>query len=469
MHIGLISTDLSATEAWARMQGLSPVESNGILVRVEGDPDTIAKALGITWETSTASEWHTEDTPILPAHIEYVSGLSNRGILKHYHVGLEEATTHKTVVMDGVPPIITTGKYGPGYTPGEICAAYGIDQPWDGSGETIAVAEWSNDFSQKDLDTFIQAFNLPSCTPRVVNVGNYQPGSAIGVEANLDVQWAHAIASGANLTVYNAKGGSSYSSFGLEVTALLNAVLTDKTPPSILSISYGNGESSFVPQDLFSWDRLMTDLGNKGITVLVASGDQGAYGMHLTGWPQTQNVGAPASCIHALAVGGTSLFMEYNTKEDEWAWSNAVNFGASGGGYSKVFGDPPYQPGQTHRSVPDLAAVADPMTPCTFTYNGHWYIVGGTSVATPIVAGLLTRVNHARRLAGFHPLGYITPVLYDLQRQGKALCNDMVKGNNTCFSVTGYDAKKGYDEVTGWGSPIAQAWFDEFAYRAPKP
>jgi len=85
------------------------------------------------------------------------------------------------------------------------------------------------------------------------------------------------------------------------------------------------------------------------------------------------------------------------------------------------------------------------------------------------VAGLLSRVNHARRLAGFKPLGFINPVIYDLQRKGIELCKDITLGNNTYESVTGYEAQKGYDWVTGWGSPNLTAWLDQLAWGAPKP
>lgn len=463
MHLGLISIDIPATSAWAQQQGFTVIDATGRVVRVDATAAQVSQAFSVAWEMQDATHWHTADIPTLPDHIQAVSGLSNTGILKHYHV-----IPPSQVTADGVPPITTNGPK-PGYTPSQIQAAYGITQPWDGAGETLAVAEWGSDFSPADLDLFSTTFGLPAVTPRVVNVSGYTPGTTAGVEANLDVQWAHGMAPGAALTVYNAPPGTSYSSFALEVTALLNAVLSDSQPPSVLSISYGNGEVSFTAQDLKAWDLLMEDLGNQGVTVLVASGDQGAYGMHNVSWPQTPNACAPATCTHALAIGGTSLFMNVLTKEAEWGWSNAINYGATGGGYSKVFKAPPYQAPNTWRSVPDLSAVADPFTPCILAMNGQWWTVGGTSVATPIVAGLLTRINHARRLAGFRPLGYINPVLYALELQGKHLCTDLTVGNNTCFSVAGYDAKVGHDAMTGWGSPIAQAWFDELAWGAPQP
>lgn len=459
ISIGFISTDTATTAAWAAQEGFQDILIIGPLVRATADHAVVSRALGITWNTLTATDWHTTATPTLPPHVASVSGLSTQARLAHYHVMTPEAA---------IPPIVTPGPI-PGYTPAQILAAYGIDQPWDGTGETLAIAEWSNDFVQSDIDTFCQTFNLPACTPEVVNIGGYTPSSTPGVEATLDIEWAHAIAPGAQIRMYNANAGTSYSSFALEVTTLLATIAAESAPPHILSISYGDAESNFTAQDLQSWELLMTTLGNKGVTVLVAAGDQGAYGQQSPGWPQQRNACAPASCVHALAVGGTSLFMNLETLNDEFAWTNVYNTGATGGGFSAYFKAPTYQATSGMRSVPDLAAVADPWTPCALYWNGTWNLVGGTSLATPVVAGLLTRVNHARRLAGFHPLGYVTPVLYELQALKLGLFRDITTGNNTCFSVAGYEAQVGFDQVTGLGAPIAQMWFDQLAWGAPKP
>ncbi|MHB1610984.1 MAG: S53 family peptidase [Sulfobacillus sp.] len=464
MHLGLISRDLRATENWARQQGWTVVESLGRMVRVDAPHEAIARVLGLVWDILDQGRWHASGTPALPAHVLHVSGLSNLGRLGHYH-RLPRADISPGMA---IPPVTTNGPR-PGYTPSQINAAYGIDQPWDGTGETIGIAEWGSDFSQEDFTLFCNTFQLPVLAPAVVNLAGYTPSGTVGVEADLDVQWAHAMAPGAGMTVYQASPGTDYASFALEVSALFNAVLAEPNPPHVLSVSYGNGESSFLAEDLHAWEILLTDLGNRGVTVVVASGDQGAYGLHEIVWPQAANVAAPASCPHAMAVGGTSLFMDLLHRLDEWGWSNLLEDGASGGGVSQAFPAPFYQPGRSGRTVPDLAAVADPFTPCILAWQGQWALVGGTSLAAPIVAGLLTRINHARRLARFDPLGYITPVLYDLQSRGIPLCRDIPQGTNTCYAVAGYDSAAGYDYVTGWGTPVAQNWFDQLAWGAPKP
>ncbi len=478
MQIGLIARhDVREVEAWAKTQGMTLIRTVNRMVRVETDLATIEKALHVTWESITQG-WHTASEPTLPACIQHVSGLSTQGHLHHMHV--YPPGSHSVANVEGFPPIVyNNGLSSPGYTPANILAAYEADVPWDGAGETIGICEWGQDFAQSDLDLFCSLLGLPAITPTVVNVGGYVPSGGIGTEANLDVQWAHGMAPGAAITVYQGAPGTpvnpnsatqAFAAWGLEVTEMLNFIAAQPDPPHILSISYGNMESSFTPGDLQAWELAMQDLGNKGCTVVVSSGDQGAFGDHAPHYPQVAQACAPASCPHALSVGGTTLFANNVTYGPEWAWTNWFGMGASGGGFSQEFTEPSYQFGTVgKRQVPDLAACADPLAPAFFVINGQSAIVGGTSWAAPVVAGLLTRINHARRLAGFHPLGFINPVLYDLQRRHIPICKDITLGNNTFDSVTGYQAQAGYDWVTGWGSPILTAWLDQLAWGAPKP
>ena len=478
MHIGLIAKHrIAETEAWAVANGFSLIRSIGRMVRVEADPDQIAMAFHIEWAAMTHG-WHTDDKPIKPDCVQHVVGLSTKADAHHMHVYADPA---KSVAdIEGFPPIsFNNGLNSPGYVPANILDAYEANVPWDGTGETIGICEWGQNFSQADLDQFCSMLGIPPVTPTVINVGGYVPSGPTGTEANLDVQWAHGIAPGANITVYQGSPGvpanpnsftESFAAWALEVTEMLNFIAAEPNPPAVLSISYGNMESSFTSDDLQAWDLALTDLGNKGCTIPVSSGDQGAPGDHAPHYPQVAQACAPAVCPHALGVGGTTLFSNKGQYCPEWGWTNWFNMGASGGGFSQEFDEPGYQFGNVgKRQVPDIAACADPTGPAFFVINGQPSMVGGTSWAAPVVAGLLTRVNHARRLAGFKPLGFINPVIYDLQRKGIALCKDITVGNNTYESVTGYQAQAGYDWVTGWGSPILSAWLDQLAWGAPKP
>jgi kumamolisin len=145
----------------------------------------------------------------------------------------------------------------------------------------------------------------------------------------------------------------------------------------------------------------------------------------------------------------------------------ADNGGSTGGGVSTVFPRPAWQSGITiqpinagaivGRCIPDLAANADwNASPYLLYVDGKPQPNGGTSAATPLVAGLLTLINAARAPAP--RVGYLTPVLYQTVPSasgtvGTAGCTDVQSGDNNTATVGGFSAGPGYDAVSGWGTP----------------
>jgi kumamolisin len=111
------------------------------------------------------------------------------------------------------------------------------------------------------------------------------------------------------------------------------------------------------------------------------------------------------------------------------------------------------------RIYPDLAANADwDASPYLLVVKGASQPNGGTSAASPLVAGLLTLINASR--APGSRLGYVTPVLYQTIGTGPGAatvgalgCTDIVEGNNKTAHAGGYSAGPGYDAVSGWGTP----------------
>lgn len=460
MKLGLIARSpwvLDSIAQWAVDLGLKVLEKSGLLVKVEGDLEHIEHALKVRFERLEQG-WHTDHAPTLPPHVVAVSGLSTKGrVYPHLRA-------HK--LDNPTPPIVTNGPH-PGLTPSQVATAYQVSGSWDGTGQTIAIAAWGVSFQQADIDAFCQQLKIPAATVDVVPINGYQntfsPND--GPETTLDICWSHAMAPGATVRVYMAPGGTNDEAWALQVTNLLNTVLTDSVVPAVLSISYGDGETQFHPSDLQAWEHLIAQLTAKGIPVFVSSGDQGSYGLHAFQQAQIPRVDAPASCPSAVAVGGTALWMNLLQLEDEWAWANDAPFqGATGGGYSQVFTTPNYQSALKlpMRGVPDLAAVGSPSTPAFLIYNGQYWTIGGTSLAAPVVAGIFTRIAHQRHAQGHGPLGDLHDVLY---QHGPTLCRDITVGNNQCFAVPGYFANPGWDECTGWGSPIYPQWQTIFAER----
>lgn len=355
---------------------------------------------------------------------------------------------------------------GQGFFPADLETAYQFPANNLGSGQTLGLLEFSNGYSLQDVTAFWQSMNITPPQLDFVSVdGTPNDGgvNSYDMEATLDVEWAGALAPAAHLVVYEASSGTSDQSFGMSVLKALDYAIHDTTyAPHILSISYGDGESQFPSAELQAWEQAILEGTLLGVTTFVASGDQGAYGLHELGWP-IPHVDAPASCPHAVAVGGTHLVLNADGSiQSETGWTDTNNNGASGGGISQVFPVPSYQSSLTlpvksgdkaGRGVPDVAANADPDTGYAVFFQGSQTIVGGTSAASPLWAALCARLNEARAAAGAGTVGFLNPALYHLG--GTNVFREITQGNNNYDGVIGYECTPGWNAVTGWGSPQA--------------
>jgi kumamolisin len=232
--------------------------------------------------------------------------------------------------------------------------------------------------------------------------------------------------------------------------------------PSVLSISYGWGPDdasadSFSEQEYEQIGQLFQDAANLSITVLVSSGDSGAFIASSTE-PQTSY---PATEPWVLACGGTTVGNVNGAGFDEYVWNDigAAGPGATGGGISARFAVPDYQSkvalpkrngsNKTGRGIPDLAGNASENSGYQQFIGGREQPVGGTSAVAPLYAGLIARIN--ANLG--HPVGFINPLLYSM---GNAAFRDISSppgpANNSFQRVTGYPAGPGWDACTGFGS-----------------
>ena len=355
---------------------------------------------------------------------------------------------------------------GQGFFPDDIISAYNLPDNLSGQGQRLAILEFGSGFNPGDLMAFWDQHQIMRPSVSVVSVdgtpndGGVSPQDA---ECTLDLEWAGAMAPGAELIVLQSSAGTSDLSFARSMLRALDQVYGLTPLPGAVSISYGDAESHFPRRALLAWDLLASRLALAGCTVLAASGDRGAYGEAGPGRPYP-HVDAPASLPHVLAVGGTTLTLTpERQRKSETGWSDTNNNGASGGGVSLVFPRPAWQEsvavplnpaGRFGRGVPDMALDADPDTGYAIVFQGRETVIGGTSVATPITAALLTLINEARQEADKGPLGFVTPRLYQLG--GSAAFHDIVAGNNSIPGVGGYRCGPGWDPVTGWGSVDGQ-------------
>jgi subtilase family serine protease len=351
------------------------------------------------------------------------------------------------VELIGLSPIAGNGGTGQpaGFSPSQISQAYGFNQiafdngaiQGDGSGQTIAIVDAYNQPNiAGDLQTFDSAYGLPA--PPSFQVVNENGGSNLpaadqswGLEISLDVEWAHAMAPGANILLVEADS-SSYSD-------LIAAVNYARNQPGVSVVSMSWGSSEWSGESAYD-NYFTTPAGHQGVTFIASSGDNGL-------------VEYPSTSPNVLAVGGTQL----NTDAagdylGETAWSG------SGGGISTVESQPGYQQGlvtqtSANRGVPDVAYNASSNSPYslydTSSYGG-WLEVYGTSAGAPQWAALVAIADQGRALDGLGSLdggSQTLPALYQLSASD---FHDITSGSNGAYS-----AGPGYDLTTGCGSPIA--------------
>jgi hypothetical protein len=283
-----------------------------------------------------------------------------------------------------------------GLTPAQVTTAYGLDTirfptasgtiRGDGSGETIALIEAYHDpHLASDLHTFDVAFGLRDPSLIVANQAGSVSNLSWSLEESLDVEWAHAIAPGAQILVVEARSQSR--------AALLVAVNAARYTPGVVAISMSWGFSEFRSEANYN-GYFTTPPGHQGITFIAASGDSGTlYGLD---WPSVSP--------EVLAVGGTSL-----STNDVGQYLSETTWYESGGGYSRYEAEPGYQISLQKsgtRSTPDVAFDADPNTGVAvyqtspYPGQGGWEVVGGTSLGTPAWAAIIAIVDQGRALEG---------------------------------------------------------------------
>lgn len=336
------------------------------------------------------------------------------------------------------------------FTPDKLGSFYDFPAGTDGTGHTIAIIELGGGFNQTDITNYFAGLKITA--PKVTAVGvdggtntpTGDPNSADG-EVMLDIEVAGALAPGAAQLVYFAPNTDQ----GF-LDAVTNAVHATPTP-TVVSISWGQSEDQWTAQSRTSMDQAFADAAALGVTVCVASGDNGSTDGQTDG---KQHADFPASSPNALACGGTHLEGTPPTITTETVW-NTSGGGATGGGVSDVFPVPAYQSaagvparvgGGTGRGVPDVAGNADPATGYQVLVDGQNTVVGGTSAVAPLWAALLARLAQGTG----RNLGLVHTQLYQGVRAGTAQrgFHDVTSGNNGS-----YHAGPGWDATTGLGSP----------------
>jgi subtilase family serine protease len=389
------------------------------------------------------------------------SGVASPGYSSQCFTGTESETF--STANSGALPIATykgnqinlqtLTSPGCAYTPPAIQAAYNLtglySEGYDGTGQTIAIVDWCGSLTiQSDANAFSAAFGLPALTSSNFAITYTAPSLCIATdqtEINLDVEWAHAVAPGANINLV-VPPSSDFQDVDEAEFDVINYGLG-----TVLSGSFGSPELYTAATELET-ESLISEIGAvTGISTNFASGDDGDYVLQYL----HETVNAPADSPWATAVGGIALALNAdNSIAWQLGWGDfetvvaeegtvydppqAGFTGGAGGGVSDCvtkntrfrpplctggFAKPSYQsslPGK-YRNVPDVAWLADPFTGAAILISvpGQvpeqvWQVWGGTSLATPMFSALWAIANQEALAGGGTPLGQAAPYLYSM-------------------------------------------------------
>jgi subtilase family serine protease len=383
----------------------------------------------------------------------------------------------------GTPTGCKSGVQTGGFTPNEYLNAYDFAplraDHLAGQGERVALIEIDG-FRYSDVLTYARCFGLdvPSITTYYGAVGH---PLAPGPETTLDLEVLDGIVPDLDeLEVFENNSDTA----GL-LRAVVQPFLTPNAKPQVISISLGLCEADGVADDrgasINAAEREFSLMAATGITVLAASGDSGSAScLGAQNQPLDElAVSYPGSSPWVTSVGGTNLLLNSaNQIQNQIVWNdtNLQPGSAGGGGVSQLFSRPGYQNGTVagnRRVVPDVSALAD-VAPGYATYctarpacvNSQspdpWQAVGGTSAATPLLAGGIALINQDLHRQSKQFVGQLNPLLYMLGRSLSApnVFDDITQfGNDVGQWIPGNGqplgcctAARGFDDASGWGS-----------------
>lgn len=365
------------------------------------------------------------------------------------------------------PVALTGGKDFPcqsaGYTnqcygPAQLRAAYAfqslLNAGTDGSGRTIVIIDafqdptLTQDVKQFDNYYGLAAPNLTVISPFGLTKYSSKDSNqkSWSGEIALDVELAHAIAPGANIVLAEA-----YSSADSDLLNVQRYVIQNHLG-DVVSMSFGEAEQCMDSAIQAQQHSLFAAATAAGITLVAASGDQGAGQLACSGTGDIKAVSTPASDPNVTAVGGTDMVADLTTGtyQSESVWNEAAH-GSGGGGYSSLFARPAYQNAAVSggaRGLPDISYSGSRADDVLIAWNNGYYGYWGTSVGTPQIAALVALADQS---AG-RDLGNINPALYSAASSN---FHDITSGNNSFGGVSGYSAAPGWDAASGLGSPVA--------------
>jgi len=507
-RFGLSQNDIDKIVSWLESRGFTvqEVPASHNAVSFSGSAAQVAAAFHTEihhYVLNGAQHYANSGVPSIPGALsDVVSGF----------VALDDFQPKPRTIRRTMPvpkPTLSDGSGHHFLAPDDFATIYDLKPLYgrgiDGTGQKIAVVGHT-DIQLGDIEEFRSLMSLPFNDPQVVLVpGSPDPGMLNDYvqEADLDLEWAGAVARNASLIYVNSSNAWDSMQYAI----------TNNVAP-VVSVSFAVCEPQLSQSDVSFFTSLGEQANAQGQTIVAASGDSGAAGCddfsnaaHVQA-TQGLAVAMPASLPYVTAVGGTEFNEGSGTywnatnntnngsalfyiPEVAWNDSSPVNgIEAGGGGASTLFSKPFWQTGQGvpsdgARDVPDLSFSASPnhdgyfvcselFSSQTQTFTpvcpGEFFPVGGTSASTPAFAGIVALLNQAVN----SPQGNINSLLYSLAGLSPSPFHDVISGSNAVpcqmnppspncpasgsnAGLMGFAAGPKYDMASGLGSVDADA------------
>jgi subtilase family serine protease len=379
----------------------------------------------------------------------------------------------------------------------------------NGKGKTIVIVDsYGSPTIQSDLQTFDAALGLPNPSLSIIQpdgaVPHFNPnnGTMVGwaEETTLDVEMSHSMAPGAKILLVETPVAETEGVTGFpQIVAAENYVINHHLG-DVISQSFGATEETFPSEaSLMNLRSAYINAAAHNVTVLASAGDNGAtnaysdgsccYAHRVNSWPSSDPL--------VTSLGGTQVHANSSKTgpapvTDDTVWNDldstlggppVLSCCAGGGGKSEYFSRPSYQNSVahvvgSHRGTPDISMSAA-VNGAALVYWSFakqqtgapgWFLIGGTSEASPLFSGIVAIADQA---AG-HDLGQINSRLYAMESEANSGIVDVTKGNNSqtfddahnggaLTTVVGYHADAGYDLASGLGTIWAPTFVHSLA------
>ncbi len=486
LRFGPTDQDIADATSWLRNFGfkIEQVGNGRMWINFSGSVEKVERAFQTNirmFEVNGRMHHANATNPTIPRAL---TGLV-QGVVSMHNFEKRPLST-----VTQLPPDFNNGGTGQHFlAPGDVSVIYNAFPLYnqspaiDGTGQSIAIVG-RTDINLADVQFFRSFFGLPPNNPVFIHNGPDPGISTVAgeeTEADLDVEWAGAIAKNATILFVISQ---TTSTDGVDLSA--QYIVNNNLAP-IMSTSFGACEFGMSATEQNFWNTLWAQAASQGITSFVSSGDSGAAGCDASNAVSGSRTGinGVASTVNNIAVGGTefndatgNFWNASNNPTDQssalgyipenvWNESGSVAGGSglfsTGGGASILYTKPSWQvgpgvPADGHRDIPDVSLSAAGHDAYLIVQghtasNSGLVAVGGTSASSPTFASIMGLVVQKNGIQG-----NANPVLYSMAQNqfngtGIGIFHDVTNGNNSVPGVAGFNAQIGYDLSSGWGSP----------------